>query len=223
MNRESTSLPASGSNDVIDAIGDVRVVPVVTIDNAHDGPGLASALVDGGLPIVEFTLRTNEAIDAIHVVTTEVPTAIVGAGSVTSAAAAAKVIDAGARFIVSPGLDDDVILAAQDRRVSVIPGVATATELMRAIALGVDVVKVYPAEVVGGVGLIAALSEVWPDVRFMPTGGIRPDNVADYLGLPQVLAVGGSWMVPRHRVVERDWASITAAAEAAVALSWGSA
>ena len=205
--------------DVVEAIGEVRIVPVVTIDNAEQAPALVSALLDGGLSAVEITLRTAAGIEAIRNVTAAAPTAIVGAGSVTSAAAASAAIDAGARFIVSPGLDDGVITTAQRRGIPVIPGVATATELMRATQLGVDVVKLFPAEVVGGAGMITALSAVWPDVRFMPTGGITPENACAYLGLRQVLAVGGSWMVPRAAVDAADWASITTAAEAALELT----
>lgn len=203
---------------VIDAIGDVQIVPVVTIDDPSDGPRLASALVGGGLPVVEITLRTPAGIDAVRRVSAESPDAIVGAGSVTTAADATDAIEAGARFIVSPGLDEGVITTAHDGGVPVIPGIATASELMRAIRLGVDVVKLFPAEVVGGVGLIDALSTVWPDVRFMPTGGISPANAKRYLALSQVLAVGGSWMVPRSAVAAQDWAAITSAAAAAVEL-----
>jgi 2-dehydro-3-deoxyphosphogluconate aldolase/(4S)-4-hydroxy-2-oxoglutarate aldolase len=206
-------------HDVVGAIGAVRIVPVVTFDVAQDAPGCALALVDGGLPAVEITLRTPAAIDAIRHAASEVPAAIVGAGSVTSAAAAAAAIDAGARFIVSPGLDEGVITTAQERGVPVIPGIATATELMRAMQLGVDVVKLFPASVVGGVDLITALSAVWPEVRFVPTGGISVANAREYLALAQVLAIGGSWMVPRPAVASRDWASITAAAAAAVELT----
>jgi 2-dehydro-3-deoxyphosphogluconate aldolase/(4S)-4-hydroxy-2-oxoglutarate aldolase len=219
MNHESAVSTPSPANDVIDAIGEVRIVPVLTIDDALDAPGLVSALVDGGLPVAEITLRTSAGIDAIHRAAAEVPAAIVGAGSVTTTAAAAMAIDAGARFIVSPGLDEGVITSAQDRGVPVIPGIATATELMRAMKLGVDVVKLFPAEVVGGAELITALSAVWPDVRFMPTGGISPANAPRYLALSQVLAVGGSWMVPRSAIASGDWASVTAAAVAAVELT----
>ena len=200
---------------VLGAIGDARVVPVVTIDDAGDSADLVRALVEGRLPVVEITLRTPSAIEAIRRAVTEVPIAIIGAGSATSAAATVTAIDAGACFIVSPGVDEGVIRTAQDRNVPVIPGIATATELMRATTLGVDVVKLFPAEVVGGVGMIAALSAVWPDVRFMPTGGITPTNLGAYLALRQVLAVGGSWMVPRSAVVSQDWAAITSAAAAA--------
>jgi 2-dehydro-3-deoxyphosphogluconate aldolase/(4S)-4-hydroxy-2-oxoglutarate aldolase len=219
MTSESAAQPRTAVDDVIDAIGEVRIVPVLTIDDAPDAPGLASALVDGGLPVVEITLRTPAAIEAIRLVTTEVSAAVVGAGTVTSATAAAAAIDAGARFIVSPGLDEGVIMSARDRGVPVIPGIATATELMRAVNLGVDVVKLFPAEVVGGAGMITALSAVWPDVRFMPTGGVSSANARGYLALRQVLAVGGSWMVRRSAVVSRDWASVTGSAAAALELT----
>jgi 2-dehydro-3-deoxyphosphogluconate aldolase/(4S)-4-hydroxy-2-oxoglutarate aldolase len=218
MNSESAATRPE-ANDVVDAIGDVRIVPVLTIDDALDAPDLVSALVAGGLRVAEITLRTPVGIDAIRRAAAEVPTAIVGAGSVTTAVAAATAIDAGARFIVSPGLDEGVITTARDRGVPAIPGIATATELMRALALGVNVVKLFPAEVVGGVEMINALSAVWPDVRFMPTGGISPANAPRYLSLSQVLAVGGSWMVPRSAVASGDWTSVTAAAVAAVELT----
>lgn len=203
----------------IAAIGRVRIVPVVTLDDASRAAELASALVDGGLPIVEITLRTPTALESIRRAGAEVPAALVGAGSVTTAAAAAAVIEAGARFIVAPGLDEGVIRTAQERDVPVIPGIATPTELMRAIGLGVDVVKLFPAELVGGSKMIKALSAVWPETRFMPTGGVTPANVAGYLSLRQVLAVGGSWMVPRAAIAAGDWESITAAAAASVELA----
>lgn len=219
MTRESVASSRPSVDDVIDAIGEVRIVPVLTIDDAQGAHALVSALVEGGLPVVEITLRTPVAIDAIRGVVADVPAAIVGAGSVTTAVAAAAAIDAGARFIVSPGLDEGVVTIAQDRGVPVIPGVATATELMRATALGVQVVKLFPAEVVGGVDMINAFSAVWPDVRFMPTGGISPGNAHRYLALEQVLAVGGSWMVPRSAVDSSDWGAVTAAATSAVELT----
>jgi 2-dehydro-3-deoxyphosphogluconate aldolase/(4S)-4-hydroxy-2-oxoglutarate aldolase len=195
-----------------------RLVPVVTIDRADDAVGLASAFVEGGLPVMEITLRTAAALDAIGRVADRVPEIAVGAGSVTSAAAASSVIDAGARFVVSPGLDEGVVRTAQDGGVPVIPGIATATELMRAMALGVETVKVFPADVTGGPRLIEALSAVWPRVRFVPTGGISADNAHRYLALAQVVAVGGSWMAPRASIAARDWRSITESAAAAVAL-----
>jgi 2-dehydro-3-deoxyphosphogluconate aldolase/(4S)-4-hydroxy-2-oxoglutarate aldolase len=202
----------------IETIARVGVVPVVTIDRVDDAVGLASALVEGGLPVMEITLRTPVGLEAIARVADREPEILVGAGSVTSAAAASSAVDAGARFVVSPGLDAGMVRTSPDRGVPVIPGVATATELMRAMALGVDVVKVFPADVIGGPRLIEALAAVWPQVRFLPTGGISATNAAPYLALPSVLALGGSWMVPRPAVAARDWTSITELAVAAAAL-----
>lgn len=202
-------------------IGQLRVLPVVTIDDAGDAPSLTAALASGGLRAVEITLRTRAGIDAVRRAAAEVPAAIVGAGSVTTGRAAAAAIAAGARFIVSPGLDPGVVRTARLGGVPVIPGIATATELMRATQLGVGVVKLFPAEALGGTAAIAALSGVWPDVRFVPTGGISPDNARRYLAMDQVLAVGGSWMVPRTALVSKDWVAIAAAAAAAVELTTG--
>ena len=205
MRPDPAAPSASSARSVVDSIGDIRIVPVLTIDDAGHAADLVSALVAGGLAVAEITLRTPAGIEAIRRVAADVPAAIVGAGSVTTAGAAAAAIGAGARFIVSPGLDEGVIATAHDRGVPVIPGVATPTELMRALAMGVNVVKLFPAEVVGGVEMIAALSAVWPDVRFIPTGGISPTNAPRYLALNQVLAVGGTWMVPRSAVASGDW------------------
>ncbi len=214
-------MSADDGADVLGVIGELRLVPVVTVDDVADVVVLASALAEGGLPVLEITLRTRAGLEAIGRVANELPSVVVGAGSVTSAAAASSAVDAGARFIVSPGLDQGVVETAHDRHLPAIPGIATATELMRAMALDVTVVKVFPAEVVGGPGLIEALSAVWPGVRFVPTGGISPANAASYLALPSVIAVGGSWMVPRSAVAARDWPSITEAAAAAVTLVSG--
>jgi 2-dehydro-3-deoxyphosphogluconate aldolase / (4S)-4-hydroxy-2-oxoglutarate aldolase len=208
----------SGPTTVLDLLAATRVVPVVTIEHAADATALVNALVDGGLPVVEITLRTPAALESIRLASAEVPFALVGVGSVTSAAALHEAVDAGARFAVSPGLDDRLIDAARERDIPFLPGIATATELMHAVNRSVEVVKVFPVEPLGGAALIAAFSAVWPDVQFVPTGGISPANLHPYLALPQVLAVGGSWMVPADAVAASDWASITAAAAAAVQL-----
>ena len=175
------------------------------------------AAVRGGFRIVEFTLNTPGALDRIEEFSRR-DDLIVGAGTVTTSAAAAAAIDAGARFIVSPGLDDGVIATAHERGVPAIPGIATPTELMRALASGANVVKLFPAEVVGGVDMVAALSAVWPDIRFMPTGGISAANAPRYLAMDRVVAVGGTWMVSRPAVAAGDWGAVTAAAAEAAAL-----
>ena len=214
----STVWSGSGGADVIDVIGRVRVVPVLTVDEPDDAVQLVRALADGGLRAIEITLRTPTGLEAIRRSTLEVPSAVIGAGSVTSATLAAQAIDAGARFVVSPGLDDGVIEVALNASVPVLPGVATATELLRAVHAGVDTVKLFPAEQIGGPALIRAFSAVWPDVRFMPTGGITSASAPAYLALPQVLAVGGTWMVNRTAVGEREWTSVTIDASTAARL-----
>lgn len=208
----------TGTGSPVVELGTTRVLPVVTLDDADLAVPLVAALVDAGLTVVEITLRTDAALEAIRRVVDAAPGAIVGAGTTTSAGLARAALEAGARFLVSPGLDPDVIDEAADHGVLAIPGVATPTEVQRAVQLGCSTVKLFPAEIVGGTRLIEALSAVWPDVRFVPTGGISPANAATYLSLAPVLAVGGSWMVPRDSVVTRDWAAVTAAAAAAARL-----
>lgn len=206
--------------EVIDHIARIGVVPVLTVHHSMDAEPLTRALISGGLTAVEITLRTEEGLAAIGRAAA-LDGCIVGAGSVRSVAEAEAAIDAGAHFLVSPGLDDQVVQVAAQRSVAAIPGVATASEVMRARQLGLDVLKLFPAEAIGGIHTLGALAAVFPDVRFMPTGGISPSNAAEYLALDAVLAVGGSWMVPSQAIVERDWTSITSAATAAVALKQG--
>lgn len=214
-------MTAEPTNAVFGALAPVRVVPVLTIDDAADAAPLVGALVDGGLPAIEITLRTPAGLEAIRLAAAHRPDALIGAGSVMSAEAAVAAIDAGASFLVSPGLDDGTIEVARDRKVAMIPGVATATEVMHAASSGLDVVKVFPAEQVGGPALIRAFAAVWPDLRFMPTGGINAATAPAYLALPQVLAVGGSWMVSPAAVRDRDWSAVTNAAAEAVQLAGG--
>lgn len=205
-------------NELFAALRSAAVVPVVTLDDAAHAAPVATALAAGGLGVVEITLRTPAGLAAIEAAATA-PRVIVGAGSVTSAEQADRAIDAGATFVVTPGLDEGAVRAAQRRDVAVIPGVATPTELMAAARLGVDVVKLFPAAVVGGPDMIRALSAVWPDVRFVPTGGVSMQNLGDYLDLDAVLAVGGSWLTERAAVAAEDWAAITRAATAASELA----
>lgn len=210
--------PDGSAAGAIDAIARVRVVPVLTVDEPGDAVRLVQALVDGGLPVVEITLRTPTGLEAIRRASVEVPAAVVGAGSVTSATLATEAIDAGARFVVSPGLDDGVIATARTASILVLPGIATATELLRAANAGLRAVKLFPAAQLGGPALIRAFAAVWPDVRFMPTGGITADSAPAYLALPEVLAVGGSWMVNAAAVDTHDWASVSNDASAAARL-----
>jgi 2-dehydro-3-deoxyphosphogluconate aldolase/(4S)-4-hydroxy-2-oxoglutarate aldolase len=193
------------------------VVPVVVIDDPTLAPDLVGALSDGGLPVAEITFRTAAAEEAIRAATAAHPDALIGAGSVLVPAQVDTAIDAGAAFIVSPGLEESIVQRAQQRGIPALPGCATPSDLMRATALGLDVVKFFPAEHSGGLGMIKAIAAPFPGLRFVPTGGIDQGNLESYLEDPRILAVGGSWMVKRSLVTARDWAQVTKATRAAVA------
>lgn len=197
---------------------DVSVVPVVVIDDASKAVPVAQALVAGGLSVIEVTMRTAAAIEAVKAMSSEVPEAVVGAGTVLNSEQAHKIVAAGARFIVSPGLSEDVVAAARDLSVPIIPGIATATEAQRAWNLGLRAVKFFPAEQAGGIGMLRALAAVFGDLRFMPTGGVTPGNVREYLEMPAVLACGGSWLTPANAMAKSDYGQITDLATEAVAL-----
>ncbi len=205
------------STTIDELLGPHRVIAVVTLDDAGHAADVAGALANGGLPMVEITLRTAAGLSAIAAAAT-VEGAIVGAGSVLTGDDARAALDAGAAFLVSPGLSPEVLDVAAAAGVPAVPGVATATELMRAAEAGVGTVKLFPAVVSGGTGLVDALSAVFPDVGFIPTGGVTAERVTDYLARPQVRAVGGSWMVPASAVAAGEWISIERAAARAVAL-----
>ncbi|MDQ0510368.1 bifunctional 4-hydroxy-2-oxoglutarate aldolase/2-dehydro-3-deoxy-phosphogluconate aldolase [Ancylobacter amanitiformis] len=194
------------------------VVPVVTVPSVSAGVKLARALVEGGLPLIEVTLRTPAALEAIAAIAAEVPDAIVGAGTVTRPDLIQKSIDAGARFLVSPGCPAALAEALAEAPVPVMPGCATATEAMTLAALGFPVLKLFPAESVGGANLIKSLAGPLPDLRFCPTGGIGPDNVGKYLSQPNILAVGGSWVCPNEAIALGDWEQIVALSKAAAKL-----
>jgi 2-dehydro-3-deoxyphosphogluconate aldolase/(4S)-4-hydroxy-2-oxoglutarate aldolase len=204
--------------DPLAAITAARVLPVAVVDDAEHAQPLSAALAAGGLPLVEITFRTPAAADAIAAAV-EAGTAMVGAGTILDAGQARTAIDAGARFVVSPGFDAGVVEACRRRRVPVIPGVVTATETMAAVAAGLDTVKFFPAEAAGGLTVLSALHSVFPEVAFVPTGGVKPDNLADYLAHPAVSAVGGSWMVERAIVATGNWAEVTARTRAALEMA----
>lgn len=193
------------------------VVPVVVLDHAEDGPPLAQALLAGGITVAEITLRTAAGLDAIEQIARAVPDLVVGAGSVLTSADADRVCDAGARFVVSPGLHPDVVRRCQARGVPALPGTATASELMQAVNLGLRTVKFFPAGLLGGPAMIAALSAPFPGLAFLPSGGIGPDTMADYLAVPAVPAVSGSWMVDPALIRAGDWAEVTRRSTAAIA------
>jgi 2-dehydro-3-deoxyphosphogluconate aldolase/(4S)-4-hydroxy-2-oxoglutarate aldolase len=202
-------------DDAYAALG--RIVPVVVLDDPSRAADLMGALAAGGIRCAEITLRTPRALEAIAAASAE-PALVVGAGTVLSAADVDAAVDAGARFVVSPGLDEAVIAAAARRGVPALPGVATATEVQRAAGLGLDRLKFFPAGPMGGVATIRALSGPFPAVRFLPSGGIGPAEAPAYLTCPAVFAVSGSWMVPQEAIAAGDWARIERLSAEAVAL-----
>jgi 2-dehydro-3-deoxyphosphogluconate aldolase/(4S)-4-hydroxy-2-oxoglutarate aldolase len=192
---------------VLDQLAVIRVVPVVVIDEPAHAEALADALVAGGLPCAEITFRTPAAEAAIHNIAAR-GDILVGAGTVLSAAQVDRAVDAGARFVVSPGFGIDVVTRARERGIAVLPGVATASEIQAAVGAGLDAVKFFPAEQSGGLDMLGALSAPFPGLRFMPSGGVSPTSAARYLAHPAVFAVGGSWMVPRAAVAAGDFETV---------------
>jgi 2-dehydro-3-deoxyphosphogluconate aldolase/(4S)-4-hydroxy-2-oxoglutarate aldolase len=193
-----------------------RVVPVVVVDELAIVEPLADALVAAGLPVAEVTFRTRAAVEAIATLADR-GDVLVGAGTVVRPDQVDLAVEAGAQFIVSPGLSARVVARCQERSVPVIPGVATPSEVMAAIELGIDLLKLFPAGALGGVAMVQALAGPFPDVRWVPTGGIGSANAADYLALPTVAAIGGSWMVARPLLAARDFDAVTRLAREAVA------
>ena len=200
-------------SELVDAVfGLAPVIPVLAIDRIEDAQPLCRALADNGLPVLEITLRTACALDAIALVARELPHACVGAGTVLSATDLANVADAGARFAISPGATDTLFDAAKASAVPLIPGIATASELMRGLEHGWRRFKFFPAESSGGIAALKGFGGPLPMARFCPTGGIDAAKAPAYLALPNVACVGGSWMVPGDAVKAGDWARIGALA-----------
>lgn len=201
---------ASRQRDLRAMLIAAKVVPVLTIERVADAVPLARALVAGGVRTLEITLRTAAAIDAAKAVIAEVPEAIVGIGTVLSAADFEQAQKLGARFTVSPGATPALLDAAVQSDLPLLPGVATASEVMQARDFGFDTLKFFPAEQAGGRAMLRAWAGPFPDLRMCPTGGITEANAAEWLGEPNVLAVGGSWICPAASVRAGDWAGITA-------------
>jgi 2-dehydro-3-deoxyphosphogluconate aldolase/(4S)-4-hydroxy-2-oxoglutarate aldolase len=197
------------------------VVPVVVVEDLADAVPLARALVAGGLPAIEVTLRTPVALDAIRAIAAEVPDAVVGAGTVITPEQVAQTVAAGARFLVSPGWTDALLAAMRASGVPFLPGVSTTSEVVALLERGVREMKFFPAEAAGGTAYLKALAGPLPQARFCPTGGIGVDSAPEYLALPNVGCVGGSWMLPKDAVAGRDWARVEALARAAAGLSAG--
>jgi 2-dehydro-3-deoxyphosphogluconate aldolase/(4S)-4-hydroxy-2-oxoglutarate aldolase len=208
---------ANSPQSTLELLAAIRVIPVVVIDDAGMAPDVAAALVEGGIGCAEITLRTPQGLEAIAA-SASTPDFVVGAGTVLTPEQVDRCVDAGARFIVSPGFDDEVVAAAQSRGVAVLPGVATATEIQRALRAGLDVVKFFPADRLGGLPTIAALAAPLAGIRFVPSGGVSPQNAREYLDHPAIHSISGSWMVGRDVIADRDFDSITRLAREAVNL-----
>ncbi|MEE6257908.1 bifunctional 4-hydroxy-2-oxoglutarate aldolase/2-dehydro-3-deoxy-phosphogluconate aldolase [Plantactinospora sonchi] len=204
------------TKSVPETIAATRILPVVVLENASAAPDLAAALTAGGLRAIEVTFRTAAAAEAIRLMA-ERPDLLVGAGTVLTPAQVDQAADAGAKFVVSPGFSPAVVRHCQERGLPVFPGAATATEIQMALDAGLETVKFFPAEQLGGVGMIKALAAPFRSVRFIPTGGVNTGNLADYLGVPAVLAVGGTWMVAPALLAAGQWDEVTRLTAAAVA------
>lgn len=195
----------SSSSSVLDL---APVLPVVVVEDAADAVPLARALVAGGLPAIEVTLRTPAALDAIRAIAGAVPEAVVGAGTVITPEQVGEAVAAGARFLVSPGWTDVLLEAMRTSGVPYLPGVSTVSEVVALLERGVREMKFFPAQAAGGTAYLRSLAGPLPQARFCPTGGVGPDTAPDYLALPNVSCVGGSWMLPADAVAARDWARI---------------
>ena len=181
------------------------VIPVVILDEPADGAPLAEALLAGGVPVIEVTLRTPKALDVIRAIADEVPEAVVGAGTVTTPALVREAVDAGARFLVSPGTTERLLDAMDEAAVPCLPGVSSASEIMRLLERGQREMKFFPAEASGGRAFLSAIASPFPDARFCPTGGITPASAPLYRALNNVGCVGGSWLTPKDAIAARDW------------------
>lgn len=207
--------------DALETIQQKRVVPVAVIDRAEDAVPLAAALIAGGLSLIEVTLRTEAALDSMAAIRNEFPDMIIGAGTILDADILPQLVDLGVSFGVSPGLNEAVVAESQRVGLPLTPGVITPTEVERALGLGLRVLKFFPAGAAGGVGMLKALAGPYghTGVRFVPTGGVNASNAADYLAIPCVAAVGGSWFVAKDLVNAGDFAAITRLTREALSLA----
>lgn len=194
------------------------VIPVLTIESRESAVPLARALVRGGLPVLEITLRTGVALEALRAIAAEVPEAVVGAGTVLKASQLADAQGAGARFVVTPGCTPALAAAAQASGVPFLPGVQTVSEAMALAEQGFRLLKFFPADIAGGVGWLKAVAAPLADLRFCPTGGIGPETAPAYLALANVACVGGSWVAPKAAVASGDWVTVERLAAAASSL-----
>ena len=195
-------------NEVLEKLGQYGIVPVVVLNDSKDAAPLADALCDGGLACAEVTFRTETAADSIRIMTEKHPEMLVGAGTVLTTKQVDEAVKAGAKFIVSPGLNPTIVKYCIEKNIPITPGVATPSEMEQAIELGLNLVKFFPAEPSGGLAMINAVAAPYTMLKFMPTGGINPDNVKDYLNSDKIFACGGSWMVKGNLINDGNFDKI---------------
>jgi 2-dehydro-3-deoxyphosphogluconate aldolase/(4S)-4-hydroxy-2-oxoglutarate aldolase len=204
--------------NLLEQIAEKKIVPVVKLDCTSDAKPLGEALCAGGLPVAEVTFRTDAAEESIRIMKKEFPEMMVGAGTVVNVEQAKRALDAGASFLVSPGISRTVVEFALDNKLPVFPGTCTPSEVMIAMEYGLSLVKFFPAEQYGGLNTIKALAAPFPAMKFMPTGGINASNILDFLAFDRIIACGGSWMVKDSLIKEGNFAEITRLTAEAVAL-----
>lgn len=208
-------------NKVLEEISKIGIVPVIALDNVEDAAPLAKALIDGGLPCAEVTFRTEAAEESIRIMAEQFPEMLVGAGTVLTTEQVDRAVNAGAKFIVSPGLNPKVVKYCVDKGIPVTPGCSNPSDVEVAIELGLDVVKFFPAEAAGGLNMIKSMAAPYTKMKFMPTGGISAKNLTSYLDFNKIIACGGSWMVSKDMIAAKDWAGITALTQEAVSTMLG--
>lgn len=194
---------------VSEMLGDQKVVPVVVIENEEQAMGLAQALLDGGINVIEITLRNSYAIEAIDLIKKNFPEMTVLAGTVTLADQVAAVVAAGADAMISPGITESLLTSAKHNDIAYLPGVGSASDIMLAIEYGLNECKLFPATVVGGISALKAFGGPFTEIKFCPTGGVSEANYRDFLALPNVMCVGGSWVTPSGLIQDANWSEIT--------------
>lgn len=204
-------------NEILEKISKIKIVPVVALDRVEDAKPLGEALMKGGIPCAEVTFRTAAAAEAIKIMSTEFPEMLVGAGTVLKTEQVDRAIEAGAKFIVSPGLNPKTVAYCVEKGIPMVPGCANPSDIEAALEFDLEVVKFFPAEALGGLKLIKAMAAPYGNVKFMPTGGINSDNICTYLEFNKVIACGGSWMVDKKLIAEGRFDEIERLCKEAVA------
>lgn len=206
-------------NDILNQLENCMIVPVVVLENAKDAKPLGEALCNGGLPCAEVTFRTEAAEESIRIMSESFPDMLVGAGTVLTTEQVDRAVNAGAKFIVSPGFDEEIVDYCLEKGITVLPGCATPSEVAKAVKRELEVVKFFPAEQAGGLPMIKAMAAPYTMVKFMPTGGINPENVKDYLAFNKIFACGGSWMVKNTLVENQEFDKICELSKEAVTIA----